>query len=284
MKNNFERRLGIWPAGFDADGVLYCDTAYGDYPTLLPDRAGADHAKGRFAGWMLLNYNKPVTVSSTLGGLAPNFAVDEDIKTYWSAATGGKGEWIASDLGAVSTVRAVQINYADQDAEFLGKVPGLFHRYKLLASRDGETWQTIADKSENAADVPHDYVELTEPVEARFIRLENVHMPTGKFAISGLRVFGTGPGEKPRPVRNFVVLRGDSERRNAWLKWQADPAATGYVIRSGVAPDKMYTSLMVYGASEYYFRAMDRDRAYYFQIEAFNDAGISARTTPVKSE
>jgi hypothetical protein len=85
-KNNFERRLGIWPAGFDKDDVMYCNTAYGDYPTYLPQYAqGKDFTKGLFAGWMLLNYNKPVQVSSTLGGYQPNYAVDEDIKTYWSA-------------------------------------------------------------------------------------------------------------------------------------------------------------------------------------------------------
>jgi len=32
-------------------------------------------------------------------------------------------------------------------------------------------------------------VEIAKPVKARFIKLENIHMPTGKFAISGLRVF-----------------------------------------------------------------------------------------------
>ena len=36
VKNNFERRIGIWPAGFDKDGVMYCNTAFGDYPTYLP--------------------------------------------------------------------------------------------------------------------------------------------------------------------------------------------------------------------------------------------------------
>lgn len=283
VKNNFERRIGTWPAGFDGDGVLYCNTAFGDYPTYLPDKPGADHAAGRFTGWMLLNYNKPVTVSSTLGALAANLAVDEDMKTYWSAASGGKGQWLQSDLGAVSTIRAVQVNYADQDAELMGKVPGLYHQYKLSASVDGEHWRTIVDKSANRTDVPHDYVELEKPVEARFVRLENAHVPTGKFAISGLRVFGRGKGREPRPVENFVVLRGDSDRRNAWLKWRGDPAATGYVIYCGVAPDKMYTSVMVYGASEYYHRAMDRDRAYYFQIEAFNEAGISKRGAPLKA-
>jgi hypothetical protein len=232
---------------------------------------------------MLLNYNNPVTVSSTLGGFAANFAVDEDLKTYWSAATGDAGEWIQSDLGAVSTVRAVQINYADQDAELMGKVPGLYHRYKLLVSTDGKAWETVIDKSAGTTDVPHDYVELERSVEARFVRLENLHVPTGKFAISGLRVFGKGPGKSPQAVQNFVALRGASEPRNAWLKWRADPAATGYVIRAGVAPDKMYTAVTVYGATDYYYRAMDRDRAYHFQVEAFNEAGISPRTKPVGS-
>jgi hypothetical protein len=284
VKNNFERRLGIFPAGFDKDGVLFCNTAYGDYPTYLPRGENSDHATGNFTGWMLLNYNKPVTVSSTLGGLAANFAVDEDIKTYWSAATGNKGEWIQSDLGALSTVRAIQINYADQDAELMGKVSGLFHRYTVAASTDGHAWTTVIDKSQNTRDVPHDYVELDAPVEARYVRLQNLHVPTGKFAISGLRVFGHGRGAKPEPVKNFTVLRGQHERRNAWLKWRADPNATGYVIRSGIAPDKMYASVMIYGATEYYFRAMDADRAYYFQIEAFNESGISDRTAPLKSE
>jgi hypothetical protein len=161
-------------------------------------------------------------------------------------------------------------------------VPGLYHQYKLLASGDGKAWETVADKSENRSDVPHDYVELERPVDARFIRLENLHVPTGKFAVSGLRVFGNTAGRRPEPVKNFVALRGASEPRNAWLKWRQDPAATGYVVYAGAERDKPYTSVMVYGAGEYYYRAMDRDRTYYFQIEAFNEAGISGRSEVVE--
>jgi hypothetical protein len=284
VKNNFERRIGIWPAGFDRDGVLYCQTAYGDYPHWLPRGPGDDHRQGMFTGWMLLNYAKPVRASSSLAGFPPNLAVDEDIKTYWSATSGNAGEWLESDLGAVSGVRAIQVNYADQDATLMGKVPGLFHQYRLLASTDGSHWKTIVDKSANHTDVPHDYVELTEPAEARYIRIENQHVPTGKFALSGLRVFGRGHGVAPAPVQRLVVLRGASERRNAWIKWQAAADAVGYVIYAGVQPDKLYTSVMVNGANEYWFRALDRGRAYYFQIEAFNENGISARSTTVKAE
>ncbi|MCA9265705.1 MAG: family 43 glycosylhydrolase [Planctomycetales bacterium] len=288
VKNNFERRIGIWPAGFDDDGVLYCDTAYGDYPhyvtqigegTTTVDTAERSATTGRhFTGWMLLNYAKPVRVSSTLGGYSANFAVDEDIKSYWSAQTASAEEWIESDLGETSRVHAFQINYADQDATVMGKVPGLSHKYRVLVSNDGQQWQTLIDKSNNNSDVPHEYVELPEPVSTRFVRLENEQVPTGKFAISGLRVFGRQIGDPPGPVSNFVVLRGDSERRNAWLKWQADPEATGYLIRVGTAPDKLYGSVMVYSDTEYYYRAMTRDTTYYFQIEAFNERGISPRS------
>jgi hypothetical protein len=299
VKNNFERRIGLWPAGFDADDVMYCNTAYGDYPHFLPN-GQADHLPARqrpqaggysrFTGWMLLNYNKPVRVSSTLGGFAANFAVDENIKTYWSAATGDQAEWLESDLGAVCSVHAIQINFADQDAELMGKPAAagkqldLFHQYIIYGSRDGKKWTPLIDKRNNKTDVPHDYVELAQPTKARYLKIENIHVPTGKFALSGFRVFGKGDGAPPDTVKNFIVLRGESERRNAWLKWRQSDDASGYVIYVGVAPDKLYNSIMVYGANEYYFTGMDRDRAYYFQIEAFNENGVGQRTQVVRIE
>lgn len=282
-KNNFERRIGIWPAQFDQDGILSANTAFGDYPHYLPS-SKADHSASQFTGWMLLNYQKPVKVSSTLGTFSPNLAVDEDIKTYWSAATANKGEWIQTDLGALSTVHAVQINYADQDVTLMGKYTNTYHQYKLYSSADGVNWKLLVDKSQNKTDVPHEYVELATPVQTRYLKLENIHMPTGKFAISGFRVFGKGKGEVPNEVKHFVVLRGESERRNSWLKWEVNPTATGYTIYTGTAPDKLYTSIMVYGTNEYYFSAMEKDQPYYFQIEPFNENGIGKRTAVVKVE
>jgi len=283
MKNTFERRIGIWPAGFDQDGILYSNTAFGDYPTYLPE-AHKDHLSGSFTGWMLLNYNKPVQVSSTLGGYAPNNAVDENIRTYWSAATGNPKEWIQTDLGAPSEVRAIQINYADQDVDtsFLGKISGLYCQYKLWESADGKNWKILVDKSRNHTDIPQEYVELAKPVRTRYIKLENIHMPTGKFAISGLRVFGKGEGKKPDTVSHFIVLRSENDTRNAFIKWFTVTNATGYNIYWGIAPDKLYNNVMVYNDNQYYFKPMDKDRTYYFSIEAFNENGISARTKPIE--
>ncbi|MGE5805900.1 MAG: family 43 glycosylhydrolase [Ignavibacteria bacterium] len=281
VKNNFERRIGLWPAGFDNEGILYCNTSYGDYPHYLPSGT-ADLLKDDFTGWMILNYCKPAAVYSTLGGYAPNFAVDEDIKTYWSAASGEKGEWLQSDLGGIYSIYAVQINYADQNAELKGKHTDLFHQYIIYHSKDGKKWETLIDKSENKTDVPHDYVELPVPVETRYLRIENVHVPTGKFALSGFRVFGKGSGDVPDTVKSFIVLRGESERRNAWIKWAQSDDAVGYTIYAGTEPDKLYNNILIYNSNEYYFTGMDKDQSYYFQIEAFNENGIGAKSEVIK--
>ncbi|MBO9199516.1 MULTISPECIES: family 43 glycosylhydrolase [Niastella] len=279
VKNNFERRIGIWPAGFDKDDVMYMDAAFGDYPHSLPSASG-----GGFTGWMLLNYNKPVTVSSTLASYYANFAVDENIKTYWSATTGNKGEWIATDLGSTCTVRAIQLNYADQDVDFLGKQQGTYHQYKIYQSTDGKSWKMLIDKSNNNTDVPHDYIELENPVQTRYIKLENIHMPGGKFAISGLRVFGNGNGNKPGEVKQFIVLRTEKDKRNAWLKWQPVDNAYAYNIYMGLAPDKLYNCVMVYSSNEYYCKAMDKEKPYYFTIEAINENGVSAKSKVIKAD
>ncbi|MFM9909331.1 MAG: discoidin domain-containing protein [Chitinophagaceae bacterium] len=310
VKNTFERRLGIWPAGFDGDGVMYCNTAFGDYPHCLPNpsKIGAlessDAKKsflltepsqsppfgsgqaGAFTGWMLLNYNKPIQVSSTLGGYHANNAVDELMKTYWSAATGNKGEWIQTDLGNEATVRAVQINYADQDvaSDRLGKRTDQYHQYKLYYSMDGRKWITLVDKSNNKTDIPHEYVELEKPVQARYIKMENIHMPTGKFALSGIRVFGNGNGAKPDLVKQFFALRTEKDKRSAFIKWSPVDNAYAYNIYYGTHPDKLYTCIMVHQNNEYWLKSMDSQKTYYFCIESINENGVSEKTKVIKVE
>jgi hypothetical protein len=310
VKNTFERRLGIWPTGFDKDDVMWCNTTFGDYPHYLPSsvensqinkeisksevsgQVASPYGGGRegiskyFTGWMLLNYNKPVQVSSTLGGYHANNAVDELAKTYWSATSGNAGEWIQTDLGNVSTVNAIQINYADQDVAsgHLGKINASeqYHQYKLYYSLDGKKWSLLIDKSQNKKDVPHDYVELAQSVQARFIKLENIHMPTGKFAISGFRVFGNGNGVRPDAVQGFIVLRTEKDKRSAFIKWKPVDNAFAYNIYYGTDPEKLYTSIMIHSNNEYWMKAMDSQKIYYYCIEAVNENGVSERSKVIE--
>jgi xylan 1,4-beta-xylosidase len=296
VKNNFERRIGIWPTGFDKDDVMWCNTAFGDYPHMLPSKndpmGNSDiwlstlnyKNKPYFTGWMLLNYNKPIQVSSSYGSHQANFAVDEDIKTYWSASTGNKGEWLQTDLGNLSTVNAIQINYADQDAEFLGKTIGKYHQYILYHSNDGKKWDVLKDKSKNTIDVPHDYIELTKPIQTRYIKIENIHMPSGKFAISGLRVFGNGNGSKPAAVKDFMVLRTEKDKRSAWIKWSPVDNAYAYSIYYGTNKDKLYNCIMVHDVNEYWFKSMDSQKEYFFMIESVNENGTMMRKEVLKVE
>lgn len=290
VKNTFERRLGVWPTGFDKDGHMFCNTTFGDYPHYIPTAGfpgteyGVNGKSAYFTGWMLLNYNKPVQVSSTLGGYLPNNAVDELAKTYWSAVSANKGEYIQTDLGNVSTVNAIQLNYADQDVESnrLGKWNDQYHQYKLYYSVDGKKWMTLVDKSNNKTDIPHEYVELEKPVQARFIKLENIHIPTGKFAISGFRVFGNGNGTRPGAVQGFIVLRTEKDKRSAFIKWKPVDNAFAYNIYYGTQPDKLYTSIMIHSNNEYWMKAMDSQKPYYYCIEAVNENGTSERSKVIK--
>jgi F5/8 type C domain len=107
-------------------------------------------------GWMLLSRHKTVTASSSLENYQPEKAVDEDIRTWWSARTGDPGEWLQVDLGAAMRVDALQLNFADQDSKGRGISEDVF-KYVIDASVDGQTWAAIIDMSSNGRDAPHDY-------------------------------------------------------------------------------------------------------------------------------
>lgn len=281
LKYKFERRIGIYPAGFDEDGTMFATTGYGDYPCLTPTKA-TDHRNGTFSGWMLLSYQKPVTVSSTDDDLAAKNASDENMRTYWAAQTGNPGEWLQMDLGGVKEVRALQINYYEHKAFQHNKAMDIYHQYRIYQSADGQKWTLLVDKSDNDRDVPHDYVELKKPVNTRFLKIENIHMPTGSFAISDFRVFGLSKGEKPAPVSNFKVSRSAADPRNAMTSWSPAKRAYGYNIWYGISPGKLYNCITVNSETSYNFRGMDKSTTYYFSIEALGESGISERGKEVQ--
>ena len=57
------------------------------------------------------------------------------------------------------------------------------------------------------------------------------------------------------------------------------PGATGYLIRYGIGPDKLYRSREIRGQREITFHA---GLPYRFTIDAFNAAGVTAGSTIAK--
>jgi hypothetical protein len=274
----WERRIGMFPAFFDKDGLMYCDSYFGDYPHYTPAIAGM---KGAFRGWMLLSFKKPVTASSHLENYNPELAVDENVKTYWVAKKNDDSQWLQIDLLQPAKVFAVQVNYNDYHSNLYGRIDGMYHRYTIEGSVDGNNWINLVDRSDNFADVPNDYVELATPEIVRYVRYKNRHVPTPYLSISDLRIFGIGQGKKPSSVKNFSVQR-QKDTRNALITWTPQPNCQGYNILWGITPDKLYSSWMIYNSDSLLMRNLDAGRTYYFSIEAFNENGISERTIAVK--
>ncbi|MCA1605034.1 MAG: family 43 glycosylhydrolase, partial [Acidobacteria bacterium] len=308
---NWERRISMFPAYFDKDGLMYCNTSFGDYPHFAPAVPGK---MGQFAGWMLLSYKKPVKASSSVDQYGPENIVDESIKTFWLAEKNDDQQWVEIDLVNPGKVYAVQVNYHDYKSNMYGRIPGLHHRYVIEGSVDGEKWLTLVDRRDSYRDVPNDYVELGVPQTVRYIRYQNIHVPTPNLSISGLRVFGLGLGKAPTYIRyknihvptpnlsisglrvfglgqgkaptmakNLAVNRYQ-DRRDAMITWEQQKNCHGYNVLWGIAPDKLYSSWMVYDKNYLELKSLTVDQEYYFALEAFNENGVSERTKVVKSE
>ncbi len=273
QKQIFERRLGLYPAFYDEDGTLYSITRYGDYPLILPDRK-INSWDEIFPGWMLLSYDKNVEVSSSVDTLPSRNMTDEDIRTYWSAESGADNEYAILDLGEPHDVYAVQINFAEHNTNIFGREKGLRHRYTLEYSDDGVNWSLLADKSGNDRDNSHDYIQLDDRVACRYLKISNIEVPGGHFAISGFRAFGRGDGPKPGGIGRFEVTRNE-DRRSVSLSWEPVENATGYNISFGADRDKLYNDYIVYGDNALTINILDAEKPYHFTIEAFNENGIT---------
>ena len=273
----FERRLCMFPTFFDEDGVMYSDTYFGDYPHYSPDQVSRQTTSGGFRGWMLLSYGKPVKASSQLESYPVENVTDENLKTFWVAGKNDDKQWVEIDLEEVRDVYALQLNFFDyEETGFWGRMPNLRQRYLVEASVDGARWRVLVDYRNSFRDAPHNYIELDQPIEARYIRYRHHYVPGKNLAMGDIRVFGLGRGKKPATVKGFTVVR-EADERNARISWKAVKGAQGYNVLWGVALDKLYSSWMVYGDNSLDLRALTVGQKYYFAIEAFNENGISQR-------
>lgn len=277
----FERRLGLYPVGFDENGQIFANTYLADFPQKMPGSVESP-AQDNLAGWMMLSFGKQVLASSTLTGFAAESAVDEEIRTWWSAESGDPGEWLVVNVQKSCDISAIQVNFADQDSRAKGREQELFYQYIIAVSDNGLEWRKIIDKSKNERDVPHDYVELDKPVKAQYVKIENIHMPAGgKFALSGFRIFGRAPGDAPGEVVTVTATRDPLDPRRAFIEWQGVPSATGYVIRYGRTPNALYNNYQVYHSTQISINSLNAGVAYYFVIDAFNESGITKGATVI---
>jgi len=286
QRHGFERRVALFPVYFDEDDQIYARTEKGDYPFSIPDGKVNFQTDDRSMPWHLLSYKKTATASSTQGSYAASRGNDEQVETWWSAKTGDIGEYWQVDLGKKMTVNAIHVNFADHDFTIKAIPPGknisFIYLYTIEISDNGENWTMLVDKTTNTKGTVHDLIALDVPVETRFLRITNAKELPGKFSLFDFRVFGTANGALPTEITGIQVQRKVDERRFL-IKWDKQTDVTGYIVRWGIAQNKLNHSTVVYTnqLEAGYFSA---GVPYYFAIDAFNENGISRGQTVVKGE
>jgi hypothetical protein len=272
IRHSFERRIGLFPVYFDENGRMYAHTVWTDYPFAVPAQK-ADFSTGNCSlNWNLLSYKKTVSASSSLKGDVPENANNEEIENWWSAQTGNTGEWWQVDLGKAMQVKALQINFADQDFTNKASNTYTFYQYLVEGSTDGKKWTPVVDRRKNTADMPHELIVLNKPQKTRYLRITNAKAMNGKFSMSGFRVFGQGAGEHPQKVSGLQVKR-KTDKRRFLLNWDKQDNATGYIVRWGVEPNRLNNATMVF-TNQLEAGFFNRDSEYWFAVDAFNENGV----------
>ena len=291
---SFERRVGIWPAGFDTDGELFCNQRYGDWPIAVGDGTGDADDPWAKPAWMLLSGGKPACASSCMEGYSADAVSQENVQTWWRPATADKSEWVVLDLGKVYDVRAIQINFADDgiDIPVPGEIRGTVQaryideqqhptQWKLLGKTGGspadeDGWFVIEDKSQAQTDLPHDLVVREDGIQVRYLKLTQMQVPYDQIpCISGLRVFGKAEGPLPAVPTFTAVRTGDLDMEVEVTSERGD--TVGYNILFGSAPDKLYHSYMIFGEKQR-IGALVKGRGYFVRVDAFNECGITEGT------
>ncbi|MDE6844572.1 MAG: family 43 glycosylhydrolase [Lachnospiraceae bacterium] len=286
--HNFERRVGLWKAGFDSDGELFCDQRYGDWPYAM------DSKPWDKPDFMLLSYGKKVTASS---GENTSAVTDENIRTFWQAKTNSLDESLDIDLGKEYDIRAIQVNFSDnwkrypeEGMEFsfnlqnYRSISGGQYTTSFVLEAAGENGahEIIWDTREDNTDLAHNFQVWEDGIQYRYIRISNMSLPYQQNpCISGIRVFGRGEGKLPQQSENVEInLLADEpmEAIDMEVCFVCDDCM-GANILWGYSENKLYHSYMIFGKTMQVIRALVKNQPVFVRVDTFNENGITEGKT-----
>lgn len=304
VNHNFERRISMWPAGYDNDGELFCNQRFGDWPIAV---SGEHRDPWQQPQWMLLSYGKTVTASSIATPKTgrinqeqkpipdrhydPALVIDEDIRTWWRAAEDDASAWIQIDLQKPYDIHAIQLNFADDEIilplpdgkdyvgalhqeRYIDETPHVT-RWLLEGSVDGKHYFVIEDKTNAMTDLPHDLIVREDGFLCRFVRLRQIELPFHQPAtISGIRVFGRDHDlSAPTPITAEMIHTRWEGALNLIVSFAATNAL-GYEVEWGHTPDKLYHSYQIFD-TQVNIGGLVLNQDVYLRITAFNEGGIT---------
>ena len=103
----------------------------------------------------------------------------------------------------------------------------------------------------------------------------------GRFAVSGLRVFGYGNAKSPTAVNAVTCERLEDERMMT-VAWDEVENAEGYRIRFGINPDELNQHYMIQGQTSKKLMCLNKGVDYYVRVDAYNESGVTVGTEVAK--
>lgn len=296
INHTMERRIGIFPAGFDKDGILFCNQNFADYPMEIPSHKEDPQKIG--PKFMLLSHNKPVHASSETDNFPASNITNEDIRSIWMANTNTPGENLYVDLGELMKVSAIQLNFSDFQIPFIKRDESEYFRnrhskrfinmnsgnirYYLEGSPRLNDWEMIVDKSETDQSLCNDFILLDIEKKYQYIRLTILEMPYNQnFTLSDMRIFGIGNGMCPGEITPNLRLE---DNNSMIISWEKQNDANGYNIRYGIEPEKLYNSWLIYDQSSITLKGLNKGQKYYVAVDAFNENGVTCGKVESLSE
>jgi xylan 1,4-beta-xylosidase len=221
------RRIGMDPVDFDANGNMF-SRGPSDTPQWAPGVV-ANPARNGDSGSIPLTVNKLRAMnqrgafSSQRSGREAAYALDDSNGTWWEPAEDDAKPTLTIDLGSITEFENEQLFAVDSSRiEFIagrggfgglggragGQQPGaqpaapqpasqrpagsVAFRYKIEASRDGQTFTTILDNTGNNVTRYTEFDELP-PTRCRYVRLTITdwpHIGNSPLGIMEFTVFG----------------------------------------------------------------------------------------------
>ncbi len=196
IDGDMERRIGMDPAGFDAEGNLFAATGI-DVPQWKPGMMQRPEL-GNATELVPLTILKPVCASSYAPGHLPMYATDEALHTWWQPAADDTEPALTVGLRGVFQIGAVRILWKDIGLNLReGILPGPYQYVVEVKPSVKDAWQTVVDASQNEVDLTVDY-RTFEPTVAAMVRI---------------RILGAPQGVTPG-LLNFTVFGEDVEKPN----------------------------------------------------------------------
>ena len=231
----FERRIDMLPGKFDADGQMAFSIALRRFPAICADRRRS---------------TTPTACSPA--GCCCRTASRRPPRRRWATSppTGDRrksadllgrrenrpGETLTVDLGAIDTVRAVQVNFADYKSGRFADAPDIYTEFALQASRDGAA---LAGNRAHRAAAPRPAERLFRARRSRCARASSATStatsarPTSRSATSACSAMPSG--RAPACPADVSASR-HADQRDATIRWAKVPGAVGYNIRFGIRP------------------------------------------------